>query len=652
MNRIENHKVQIAILLLCQVVAIALLFHLGIKKENLIIIGCFTIFNIILVIWTIHKYDQEKTKRDIKLQKIVGKEVKEALEYGKVGIIIYNEDHIVNWYNDFLADRGFDFMDKKITTWHPQILKILIDEIDVGIIESDGYIYRVEKQDGSQTLFVQDVTQEETLKRENHNQKTIVGFFQLDNYLEVSQYEDEAMVSDMSIALRKPIYEWGENYGFAVRRVRSDRFVAYLNEEIFEKVLADKFTILETIRKNAEELGVSVTLSMGFAKGDKTMLEKDRTAVKMLELAQSRGGDQVVVKHNNEDAKYYGGKKEATEKNSKVRVGVMVGVIKSAIKEADNVYIVGHSNMDYDCMASSLLMSRICKSQGTPVYIVSESGGIEESCKELLDTNIKSLKERHNFITDEEASQKIKKNDLVIAVDFHNPTHCNAPMLLEKCNKVIIIDHHRKTEKTIDNPLLIYTETSASSASEMIIEFIPFMNSKFELGKIEALFLYLGILIDSNKFKVRTGGRTFEACAILKDNGLDINKAEEAIRDEYDDFGTKNEIAYLSKKIMNDIVISVLDNNKIYTRTDISKGADYLLTVKGMEASFVVAKVSEDDIAISARSKGYINVQKIMEMIGGGGHFTAAAYQTNELNIEELAEKLKTSILDYISERG
>lgn len=652
MNRIENHKVQMAILILCQGVTLALLYNLGMKKESLIVIGCFILFNVGLVIWTIYKYDQEKVKRDIRLQKIVGKECKEALDYGKVGIIIYNEDYIVNWYNDFLADRGFDFMDKKITTWHPQILQILIDEIDVGIIEYDGYIYRVEKQENSQTLFVQDVTKEETLKETNHNQKTIVGFFQLDNYLEVSQYEDEAMVSDMSIALRKPVYEWGESYGFAVRRVRSDRFVAYLNEEIFEKVLADKFTILETIRKNAEELGVSVTLSMGFAKGDKTMLEKDRTAVKMLELAQSRGGDQVVVKHNNEDAKYYGGKKEAAEKNSKVRVGVMTGVIKSAIKEAKNVYIVGHSNMDYDCMASSLLISRICKSQNVKSYIVSETGGIEENCQNLLNENINILKERHNFISDDEAASKIKNNDLIIAVDFHNPTHCNAQKLLAKGNKVIVIDHHRKTERTIDNPLLIYTETSASSASEMIIEFIPFMNSRFELGKVEALFLYLGILVDSNKFKVRTGGRTFEACAILKENGLDINKAEEAIRDEYDDFEIKNEIAYLNKKITDNIVVSVLDNDKLYTRTDISKGADYLLTVKGMEASFVVAKTVEDTVAISARSKGEINVQKIMEEIGGGGHFTAAAYQTKEFGINELAEKLKTIILNHVSERG
>lgn len=650
MERIENHKIQMAILLLSELIIIGLLIMLGVKKELIVLMVLIILFNQILVIWTIFKYDQEKTKRDIKLQKVVGKEIKEALDFGEVGIIIYDEDNVVTWYNDFMADRGLDLLGKKITAWHPQIVNILVDEIDVVVLEFKDITYRVEKQPDSSVLFLKDVTKEEKLKAINYNQKTIVGFFQLDNYLDVSQYEDEAMVSDMSIALRKPIYEWGESYGFAVRRVRSDRFVAYLNEEIFQKVLVDKFTILDTIRKNAEQLGVSVTLSMGFAKGDQTLLEKDRMAVKMLELAQSRGGDQVVVKCNNDDAKYYGGNKEATEKNSKVRVGVMVGTIKNAIKEAENVFIVGHKNMDFDCMGSALAISRICESLDRKAYIVSESGGIEETCLRVLNSNIDKLNKRHAFISDDKACEKIGEKDLVIAVDFHNPEHCNSPKTLGESNRVIVIDHHRRTENSISKPLLIYIETSVSSASEMLCEFIQYLPSKFDLGKIEAMFLYLGILIDSNKFKVRTGSRTFEACAVLKDNGLDINVAEEAIRDDYEEFELKNEIAYFGKRFNKEIIVSVLDNDKIYTRTEISKGADYLLTIKGIEASFVVAKTNEKTIAISARSKGKINVQSIMEAIGGGGHFTAAAFQTENDEIKVVAENLVKSIEKRIAD--
>lgn len=460
----------------------------------------------------------------------------------------------------------------------------------------------------------------------------------------ISQYEDEAKIQLMNSTLRQPLVEWAKKYGMATRRLRSDRYLVILDEQIFAEILKDKFSILNLVRNNATANGVAVTLSMAFARGSSDLQMLDTMVNDLLELAQSRGGDQVAVKVYGGDVKYYGGNSEAQEKRSRVRVRVMAQAIKEAILDVKRVFIVGHKNMDFDCMGSCLCMSRICAANAKEVYIVSESGGIEPQLDNAMHVYAPVLNDRHHFITEEEAMNIASKDDLVIAVDFHNPNHCNAPQILNFVDKVIVIDHHRRSEAFIDNPLLVYVETSASSVSELVTEFIPYSSSRLDLSEAEATIMYLGILIDTNRFKQRTGSRTFEAAAALRKMGVDPIEAENLLKEDFIDFEAKTNIMKYGKLVFGNMIVAAVDNNEIISRTMMSQVADYLLNIKGIEASFVIAKTAENVVAVSARSRGVVNVQLIMEAMHGGGHFTAAALSRDDTSVAAINEELMATI--------
>ena len=509
MEKIENFKIQLIILLIFEVLIIGLLAILGVNLIVIFMMSCVILFNVFLVVWIMIRYDRENKNRNLDLTRILGNDANDALLFGEVGILVYDENMIVTWINDFLEERNIDLIGKKLSSWNFDLNKLFVDNIDNVMIHDKEHVYDVSRKENSTVIYVKDVTLYENMKSTYQSRKTVLGLIQLDNYLEVSQYEDENINSQMNTQLRQPVLNWAREYGMVIRRIRSDRFYVVLNEEIYEKIVEDRFSILNVVRQNSQEMGINVTMSMAIARGDKTLAELDEQVISLIEMAQNRGGDQVAVREDDQDAIFFGGNSEATEKRSRVRARVMAKAIRDALQETKKVFVVGHKNMDFDCMGANLAVSCIAQGHDKEVYIVSQSGGIEEQCSQALKQFDSELKKRHHFITEQEAMKMMKEEDLVFAVDFHNPDHCNAPAVLEKAQKVILIDHHRRSEKFIENPLLVYVETSASSVSELMTEFLPYMPHKVVVNEIEAMFLYLGILIDSNRFKARTGARTF-----------------------------------------------------------------------------------------------------------------------------------------------
>lgn len=649
MDKLENFKMQLAILLTCEIMILGLLLLLQVDIQIIILMTLIIFFNVFLVIWVMVRYDREKKNRDQDLSRILGNDAKDALMFGEVGILVHDENLVVTWFNDFLAQRGFDLIGKKLSAWDPAINEIFVDGVDKVTIENDDYVYEVTQKENSTVLFVKDVTKYVKLKNAHDKGMPVLGLIHLDNYTELSLYEDESMNSQMNMNLRQPVIDWAKENGIVIRRLRSDRFYMIFNEETYQKILQEKFSIRNIIRKNSESMGIKVTLSMAIARGNKSLNELDDTLIQLMEFTQNRGGDQVAVKWNDSDVKYYGGSSEAVEKTSRVRARVMAKAVRDALKEAGSVFIVGHKNMDFDCMGANLLLSRIAAGYKKTVYIVSESGGIEEQCQEAMKLFANDLKGRHIFISDTEASKMIGASDLVIAADFHNPDHCNAPLALEKASKVILIDHHRRSEKFIDNPLLVYVETSASSVSELITEFLPYVSSKVDVNVQEATILYLGILIDTNRFKARTGARTFEACATLRLLGVDPNEAEDLIKENLQEFEEKSAIMQCGKLHFDHMMIAPVREG-ILTKTMMSKCADNMLSIKDIEASFVIGYTKENTVGISARSKGNVNVQKIMEVMHGGGHFTAAALSRNDTSVEIIEEELLQAIQQVLQE--
>ena len=638
MDRLENFKIQIIIILAAEAVLNGLLYFFGFSSMGIVFTACL-LFNAMLIVWVIVRYERDKKNRDIDISRVLGRDAKDALIFGKTGIIIYDEQYNVTWINDFLEEKGINLIGKRLSNWNPILNDLFTGDVDVVKIKDEDSVYEITRKEDAQVLYVKDITEFDTINSKYQEERLVLGLMHLDNYMDISQYEDEAKISLMNSTLRQPLVEWAKKYGMATRRLRSDRYLVILDEQIFAEILKDKFSILNLVRNNATANGVAVTLSMAFARGSSDLQMLDTMVNDLLELAQSRGGDQVAVKVYGGDVKYYGGNSEAQEKRSRVRVRVMAQAIKEAILDVKRVFIVGHKNMDFDCMGSCLCMSRICAANAKEVYIVSESGGIEPQLDNAMHVYAPVLNDRHHFITEEEAMNIASKDDLVIAVDFHNPNHCNAPQILNFVDKVIVIDHHRRSEAFIDNPLLVYVETSASSVSELVTEFIPYSSSRLDLSEAEATIMYLGILIDTNRFKQRTGSRTFEAAAALRKMGVDPIEAENLLKEDFIDFEAKTNIMKYGKLVFGNMIVAAVDNNEIISRTMMSQVADYLLNIKGIEASFVIAKT-----AVSARSRGVVNVQLIMEAMHGGGHFTAAALSRDDTSVAAINEELMATI--------
>lgn len=649
LERLENFKVQIGILVLAEVTAV-IMFQLSGMELSSTLLWLMLIVNVVMVIWIVYRFQNEKESRDIDISRILGNDAKDALVFGEIGIITYDESYCATWVNDFLSGRKISIVGKKIASWIPEVNELFQGDVDVVIGKDKEHIYEITRKENAQVLYVRDITSFIQLKKKYMQESLVVGLLQLDNYMEIQQYEDEAKMALINTNLRQPVLDWAKKYGMFVRRLRSDRFLVVLDESIYANIVRDRFSILNEIRNAAELIDVSITLSMSYARGTTDYRLLDQMVNDLLELAQSRGGDQVAVKRYGENVKYYGGNSEAKEKRSKVRVRVMAQAIKEAIIEADRVFILGHREMDFDCMGAAIGISRLCSAYDVDSYIVSKSGGIELQLADALKTYENKLADRHVFVSDEEAAKMFKEKDLVIVVDHSAPEQCGAPLTLDKAEKIMIVDHHRRGENFIDNPLLVYIESSASSVCELITEFFPYQSNKVVLSEEEATLMYLGILVDTNRFKMRTGSRTFEAAAYLRKVGVNTISAENMLKEDFNDFEEQTNIMKYAKIYQGNLLIAAVSDGRIFHRTLMSKAADALLNIKGIEASFVIAKTQEHVVGMSSRSKGSVNVQILMERMHGGGHFTAAALSRENGDVKEIEAELKRVIDGYIEE--
>ena len=650
MERLENIKVQIGIVILAQFVALFALFMADIEGVKILPMLILVIINSLVVIWVVYWFESDREQRDIDISRILGHDAKDALLIGEMGIITYDEQYCATWMSELLQERGVNIVGKKLTSWIGDITELFQGEVD-SITAHDGeYVYEITRKENGQVLFVKDITEFARISEKFQEDGIVAGLLQLDNYMEIQQYEDETKMAQINTCLRQPLVEWADKYGMLIRRLRSDRFLVVLNEKIYQQVVEDKFAILNTVRKNAEDIDVSITLSMAFARGTDDFAQLDTMISDLLELAQSRGGDQAAVKKYGESVKYYGGNSEAREKRSKVRVRVMSQAIREAIMEAKRVFVIGHRDMDFDCMGAALCMSRLATAYNKESYIVSQSSGIEPQLAQALTEYEDIFNGRHRFLQDEEAARMIEDEDLLIVVDHNNPKQTGAPLTLEAANRIIVIDHHRRSEDFIGNPLLVYVETSASSTCELAAEFLPYQTNRVNLSEEEATLMYVGILVDTNRFRNRTGSRTFESVAYLKKLGIDPIAAENMLKEDFRDFAAKTEIMNYSQTYADNIIIAAVEKDAQVNRTLMSQAADSMLEIKGVEASFVIARINENECGISARSKGVVNVQVIMEKMHGGGHFNAAALQRNDTSVKALKEELKKKIDEYIEE--
>ncbi len=646
MQQIDKLKWQIfSIIVLQFFVLIVLYFFFDMVVVIPLII---TIIEGLIVYYIIYYCKKEIDNYSHGVENYLGSSYNDIFNFGQVGIVMYDENYVVTFMSELFKDSSIDRIGKKILSWLPEVDELISGKSESVKVMLDNHLYEVKRKDEETVLLFKDITKQDYFETCYKDEQLVIGLFNLDNYEESTQYEDEIEVSNINSILRTCINEYAKEHSIMLKRLNSFRYLAILNEKIYKELVEDRFSLLNKIRKEAQKLDVPITLSMSFARGSSDIQQLDEISVQLMDLAQTRGGDQVVTKKVDEDVKYYGGSSEALEKRSRVRVRVMANTIKELIQKSSNVIICGHMVADFDCIGAAIGMARIVECYHKQVCIVAKTGGIEEKIKGALDANEGALKERVSFVSENEALNQLKDNTLVIMVDHHNLAQSNAKQILQKAKRIAIIDHHRRSADLEVKPMYVYIESAASSTCELITEFMPYISNRLDINEVEATIMLGGMTVDTNSFKRKTGSRTYDAASSLRKLGANPLLVDEYLKDTYEEMRIKNLIVANSYQFKKGIAIS--SNDILITRSLMSQAADKLMTIQDMHAAFVIAKGEDDQICISARSDGSINVQIIMEKMHGGGHLTGAALQRKNTTVEALKEELCATIEDYLKE--
>lgn len=499
------------------------------------------------------------------------------------------------------------------------------------LIKRNDRIFRIsvkkltdEEEDGL-AIFFSDVTNLEDLKDRYNNEKPCIAKIQLDNYDELIDSTGPVPRLALSSQIDGIIRKWAARIEASVICVKSSLYVVWFEQQHLDKIIASKFDLLDEVRNLETGADFPASLSIGVGVGGKNMAQSESYADIALDLALGRGGDQAVVKRNIK-IEYYGGKLQTVEKSNKGKSRIVGHALKQLIEQSKKIFIMGHDNPDMDSFGSALGISRLCNLSEKEPYIV-----IDEY-NEALQTIFKQAKESDNykFISSEKAVSLAEADSLVIVVDTHRPSLVECPKLLEICEKVVVIDHHRKVEEFIENPVLAYMESYASSASELVAEILQYMSKKKSLAKLEAEALLAGMTVDTNGFAIKTGVRTFEAAAWLRRQGADPTEVKRFFQEDIANIRLRAQAVAETQVFEGGVAITTCPQVRTDAQLICAQVADQLLTIKGVKASFVVGRNIEERTVISARSLGDVNVQLVMEKFGGGGHLTTAAAQVSE----------------------
>ncbi len=643
-----NEMRRFAIIAVVVQIVLLFIFRAGLDK-GILSASIILIVEVIVLYLSFDRFESLAQEETSYISEAVGSVSQDALLFSQTGMVLYDDAHIITWMSPLFVNRGINRIGIKVLSWLPEVEALINGSSDQVTIQLDDRIYSVSRKEDEPVLFFHDITDLHSARSELEEGRPVIGMASLDNFEESTQFEDDNVATTIAQAVRTPFYAYCKEHGILVKRVNSYSYFLVLNEKIFSDLAADHFSVLNTVRKAAQKQDVSITLSMAFARGRMTYEELDDTVNKLMDLAQNRGGDQVAIQKAGEEVVYFGGSSEAAEKRSRVRVRVMAHTLRELITRSSNVIICGHRNMDFDCMGSALGAARIAKALHKPVILIAKTGGIEEKLNAVVEANEETLNEEVRLVTENEAINQLGEKTLVIMVDHHLARQSNGAKLLESAKQVAVIDHHRRSSEMGVRPVFVYIEAGASSASELIVELLPYISNRIELSVLDANIMLAGIMIDTMQFHTRTGARTFDAASLLRQDGADPRQVDEYLKDSYDEFFIKAKVIAMSQRYERGIVVCPVKGITL-TRSMMSQVADELLSIANVEASFVLADDTDKETAISARSNGHVNVQVIMEKMNGGGHMTAAAMQRERCDIDDLQAQLLQTIKEYFQE--
>lgn len=573
----------------------------------------------------------------------------EALLEMPIGIMLFNEDYYIEWTNPFLASCFSEdsLAGRSLYDVADSIVPLIKQEIETETLTLHDRKFKVVHKRDERLLYFFDVTEQVEIEKLYEDERTAIAIILLDNYDDLTQGMDDQRKSSINSLVTSLLDKWARDNGVFFKRVSSERFIAVFNEHILQQLEKGKFSILDEIRETTAKQNVPLTLSIGVGSAVSSLPELGTLAQSSLDLALGRGGDQVAIKQANGKVKFYGGKTNPMEKRTRVRARVISHALKDIVLDSDKVIVMGHKNPDMDAIGSAIGILKVAQMNEREGYIVINTQQLDSSVLRLME-EIKNKEELYvRFITPDDALEMITDETLLVVVDTHKPSMVIEERLLNRIDKVVVIDHHRRGEEFIKNSLLVYMEPYASSTAELVTELLEYQPKRSKIDMLESTALLAGIIVDTKSFTLRTGSRTFDAASYLRAHGADTVLVQKFLKEDVDTYIKRSKLIEEVIFYKKGIAIAAAKTDQVHNQVLIAQAADTLLTMDGVVASFVMAKRSDDTVGISARSLGDINVQVIMEMLNGGGHLTNAATQ-QVCSIDEAESRLKAAIDEYL----
>ena len=568
----------------------------------------------------------------------------EMLRQIEIPVTMVDMEGRVIWMNEAfstLTERPEKFS-RNINVIFPELAAELLQETELleEVVSDAGSFFYM--------IYLIDETELNQLRQENHDQKNAVALAYIDNYEEALDGIDEVHSSLMNVLVDREINKYFSTFDCLARKLEKDKYLIVMNQKSLDRLTDDHFSILEEVKTVNIGNDVGMTISIGVGMGGSYQQNHD-FARSAIEMALGRGGDQAVVNRESQMT-FYGGKSQRNEKNTRVKARVKAQAMREIMESKERVLTMGHQITDMDSLGAAVGIFRAAKTLGKPAYIViGENTGSVDWWIDAL----RSSKEYEEdiFISHEQAIEMTNMNTAVVVVDTARTTMVECGEILSMTNTVVVLDHHRQTTEQITGAALSYIEPSASSACEMVAEVLQYFEEDVRLRGLEADCMYAGIIIDTNNFVAKTGARTFEAAAYLRRAGADATRVRKALRDDMDSYKARAEAVRHAEAFMGCYMISILPAGNLATpNVTAAQAANELLNINGVKASFVVTEY-DSRVFISARAIDEVNVQLVMEHLGGGGHMTIAGAQLTGVSCEEAVEEIRRT-LTQMTEAG
>lgn len=584
----------------------------------------------------------------------------EAMIKMPLGIMLYDKDRQIQWINPYLQMylHDKDIIGSSISSVDKELAKYIDDAIKSNskqnkIIKWGDRKFEMVVQDDLGVVYLLDITRYANIEEKYKQERLAIGLIFIDNYDELSQAMGDQNLTNMSSYVQTTLSKYAGQFNSYLKRIDEDHFILLTHMHDLAKMEDNKFSILDKVRTESSRKNMPLTLSIGIAFGSESLNEIADQAQSNLDLALGRGGDQVVVKQSGHEARFYGGKSNPMEKRTRVRARMVSQALVELFKGVDHVFVQGHRNPDLDAIGSAIGIVKIARIHGVKASVVLDVDHVNYDVGRLIAKMQAAGIDKDVFISPKDALEAATDESLLVLTDHSKYSITYDPELYKRLkNRLIIIDHHRRGEEFPENPMLVYIEPYASSTCELVTEMIEYQPQGGEgvLTDLEASAMLAGITVDSKEFSLRTGTRTFDAASYLRSIGADTQVVSELLKENIDNYLQRSHLVSTIDMIEPNMALLMGEDNKIYDTIITAQAADTALSLEHVDASFALTRRSKDVIGISARSMGNVNVQVIMEKLGGGGHLSNAATQIKGVTVEEAKDKLLAAINEYLKE--